>query len=131
MCKSLKIFSTNAAGITSGKADSLVAEVKATGANIVTIQETHSMIKGRIKMHSSFVLFESIRAKKHGGTLCAIHEDLKPKLISEYNDPFELVVVEIETEDKKHQDHHWLRPTRKLGGSKKIAFLYSFRSRNN
>ena len=98
--KSLKIFSTNAAGIKSGKADSLVAEVKATCANIVTIQETHSITKGRIKMHPSFVLFESIRAKKHGGTLCAILVDLNPKLISEYNDPFELIVVEIETEDK-------------------------------
>ena len=97
---SLKIFSTNAAGINSGKADSLVAEIKATSANIVTIQETHSVRKGKIKLHTSFVTFESIRGKKHGGTLCAIHEDLNPQLISEYDDPFELIVVEIETEDK-------------------------------
>ena len=45
---SLKIFSTNAAGINSGKADSLVAEIQATASNIVTIQETHSVRKGRI-----------------------------------------------------------------------------------
>ena len=98
--KVIKIFSTNAAGIKSGKAESLVNEVKATGANIVTIQETHSIRKGRIKMHNSFVIFESIRPRKHGGTLCAIHEDLSPKLIAEYNNPFELIVVEVETKEK-------------------------------
>ena len=44
--------------------------------------------------------FESICQKKHGGTLCAIHEDLNPKLISLYDDPFEFIVVEIDTNDK-------------------------------
>ena len=98
--KNIKIFSTNAAGIVSGKAESLVNEVNVTGANIVTIQETHSIRKGRVKLHSSFVIFESIRKAKHGGTMCAVHEDLKPKLIEEYNDPFELLVVEIEAKNK-------------------------------
>ena len=37
--KSMKLFSTNAAGVVTGKADGLNFEVKATGANIVTIQE--------------------------------------------------------------------------------------------
>ena len=36
------------------------------------------------------------RCRWHGGTMCAIHEDLNPKLIEEYNDPFELLVVEVE-----------------------------------
>ena len=94
------MFSTNAAGLQSVKSESLLNEIKATGANIVTVQETHSVRKGRIKLHNSFVTFESIRPKKHGGTLCAIHEDLKPKLIAEYNDPFELLVVEVETQGK-------------------------------
>ena len=57
VCKNITMFSTNAAGIKSGKADSLVNEVKATGANIITLQETHSVRKGRIKLHSSFVTF--------------------------------------------------------------------------
>ena len=38
--------------------------------------------------------------KKGGGTLVAAHEDLNPKLISEYNDDFEILVVEIETKEK-------------------------------
>jgi hypothetical protein len=83
-----------------GKLDSLVSEVKATEANIVTVQETHSTRKGRVVMPKHFVVFETIQAAKNGGTLCAIHEDLNPKLIEEYNNPFELLVVEIEVQNK-------------------------------
>ena len=42
------------------------------------------------------VVFESIRTKKGGGTICAIHQDLNPKLVEEYNEPFEMIVVEVE-----------------------------------
>ena len=80
--------------------ESLRSEVKAAAANIVTIQETHCTRKGRIQMPNGFVTFEAIRKAKHGGTLCAIHEDLSPKLIEEYSDPFELIVVEIKAENK-------------------------------
>ena len=76
-----------------GKLDSLVAEVKATNANIVTVQETHSNRKGKVVMPKHFVVFEAIRPAKNGGTLCAVHEDLNPKLIEEYNNPFEMLVV--------------------------------------
>ena len=48
-------------------------------------------------MGSDFVTFEAIRNKKGGGTMIAVHHDLNPKLIEEYNDEFELLVVEIET----------------------------------
>ena len=98
--KNIKIFSTNAAGIVSGKAESLVNEVEATGANIVTVQETHSTRKGRVKLPNTFVVFEAIRPAKHGGTMCAVQEDMNPKLIEEYNDPFEMLVVEIEVQNK-------------------------------
>ena len=50
-------------------------------------------------MGQEFVVFEAIRAKKGGGTMIAIHEDLNPKLVEEYNDDFELLVVEINAED--------------------------------
>ena len=73
--------------------ESLRNEVKATKANIVTIQETLSTAKGQIIMNDSFVVFEAIRTAKHGGTMCAIHEDLSPKLIEDYNEQFELLVV--------------------------------------
>ena len=71
------------------KLDSLNSEVKATRANIVTVQETHSRRKGRVHMPREFVVFEA----KHGGTMCAIHQNLSPKLIEEYNEPFEHLVV--------------------------------------
>ena len=92
--KTLKMFSTNGAGIVNGKIDSLKHEVKAVGAAVVTVQETHCRRKGRIQM-DNMVVFKAIQNRKGGGTICAIHEDLDPKLIEEYNDPFELLVVEV------------------------------------
>ena len=97
---SITIFSTNAAGVVTGKADSLINEVKSTCANIVTLQETHSQCKGRVKLPANFVVFEAIRKAKNGGILCAVDENLRPKLVEEYNDPFELLVVEVEAKNK-------------------------------
>ena len=51
-------------------------------------------------MDKEFVIFESIRKKKGGGTLIAAHEDFDPKLIEEYSDDFELLVVEINTQER-------------------------------
>jgi hypothetical protein len=96
----LKIFSTNGAGVKNGKVASLNAEVRNTQANIVTIQETHCRQKGKILMDNMFVVFEVIRERKGGGTLVAIHQDLNPKLIEEYDGDFELIVVEIDTIDE-------------------------------
>ena len=96
----LKIFATNGAGVKNGKIQSLNAEIRSTMANIVMIQETHCTQKGKIPMDNHFVVFEAIRKKKGGGTLLAIHEDLNPKLIEEYNDEFELLVVEINTKER-------------------------------
>ena len=78
----------------------LHSEVKATTSNIVTIQETHTTWKGRIKMPDGFLIFEAISKAKHGGTMCAVQEYMNPKLIEEYNDPVELLVVEIEVQNK-------------------------------
>ena len=33
--------------------------------------------------------------------MCAIHEDFEPKLIEEYSDDFELLVVELKTNNKE------------------------------
>ena len=96
----IKLFATNGAGVKNGKVRSLNAEVKSTQANIVMVQETHCTQKGKIVMDNHFVVFEAIRKKKGGGTLMAIHEDLNPKLIEEYNDEFELLVVETNTKEK-------------------------------
>ena len=96
----IKIFSTNGAGVKNGKVDSLNAQVKSVQANIITIQETHCSQKGKIRMSRELVVFEAIRKRKGGGTLLAIHEDFNPKLVDEYSDEFELLVVEINTEEQ-------------------------------
>ena len=95
----VKLFSTNGAGITKGKQQSLVNEVMNTKSNIITAQETHSTQKGRIKL-ANFTTFEAIRKKKGGGTIIAVHDNFKPKLIEEYSEEFELIVVEVETKEK-------------------------------
>ena len=96
---SVKLFSTNGAGIVRGKQQSLKNEVMATQANVVTVQETHATQKGKINI-PNFVTFEAIREKKGGGTMISVHEDLRPKLIEEYSEEFELLVVEIKTKQK-------------------------------
>ena len=55
--RNIKLFSTNGAGVKNGKVQSLNAEVKSTGANIITVQETHCTQKGKIKMNKDFVTF--------------------------------------------------------------------------
>ena len=122
---SIKMFSTNAAGVVTGKAESLRNEIKATQANIVTIQETHSTRKGQIRMHESFVVFEAIRKAKNGGTMCAIHEDFSPKLIEEYNNPFELIVVEVKTKEKDVRVMTGCGPQENWDEYKMDAFLHS------
>ena len=48
-----------------------------------------------------YEIFESIRKKKDGGTLIGVHKALKPMLIEEYNDTFELIVVEVNVSGKE------------------------------
>ena len=123
----IKIFSTSAAGILS-KGESLVNEIHATSANIVTVQETHCTRKGRIKMHPSFVIFEAIRKAKHGGTMCAVHDDYSPKLIEEYNDPFELLVVEIETKVNSVRLITGCGPQENWDEGKRVSFFIALES---
>ena len=98
--QTLKIFSTNGAGILGGKLSSLKAQVKATNANLVTVQETHARRKGKIQI-PDMIVFEAIRKAKGGGTLIASHISLNPKLIESYEDEFELLVVDLDLKEKK------------------------------
>ena len=93
------MFFTNVAVLRKGKVKSLKQEILHTKENIITIQETHYPTKGRFQMNN-MVVFEAIRRKKGGGTLIAVNKDLKPKMVEEYEDDFELLVVEIEAEDE-------------------------------
>ena len=90
----LKIFSTNAASLKS-KLKSFRSELKSSNAGIFTLQESHYTKKGRVAV-ADFEVFEAIRkGKQKGGTMIGVHKALKPVLITELCDPFELLVVEI------------------------------------
>ena len=94
----LNIFSTNAAGL-KPKMESLKQELKFLEVGIFTIQETHCSSKGKVKI-DNFETFEAIRkGKQKGGTIIGVHKALKPVLIQEYNETFELLVVEINIAD--------------------------------
>ena len=96
--ENLKIFSTNAAGL-KNKANSLKNEIKNLNAGIFTVQETHYNKKGKFKLEN-FEIFEAIRKKHNGGTLIGAHKALKPMLIAEYSEDFELLVIEITIRNK-------------------------------
>ena len=88
------MFSTNAASLKS-KLKIFKNELKRSNAGIFTLQETHYSTKGRMALEG-FEIFEAIRkGKQGGGTMIGVHKALSPVLITELNDPFELLVVEI------------------------------------
>ena len=120
--KTLKFFSTNAAGLKNGKVKSLRNEVINTNANVITLQETHFSYKGRFQMQG-MVVFEAIRKKEGGGTLLAIHEDFKPKLIEEYNEEFELLVVEVVTKSQEIRIITGYGPQENLEEDKRMEFF--------
>ena len=65
-----------------------------------TIQETHFSKKGKVII-DDFDIFEAIRkGKEKGGTMIGAHKGPKPVLISEHNDPYEVLVIEIEVANK-------------------------------
>ena len=96
----MNIFSTNAASLRS-KLKSFKYEIKRCKSDLFTLQETHFVKKGNVVIEN-FEIFESIRkGKMKGGTMIGVHKTLKPVLINEHNDPFELLVVEIATANKE------------------------------
>ena len=94
----LNIFSANAAQL-QGKLQSLKEELKTNNISIFTLQETHFSRKGKIQIES-FEIFEAIRSKAKGGTAIGVLKGLKPVLIKEYSEEFELLVVEVKTTTK-------------------------------
>ena len=96
--ENLVIYSTNAAGLKL-KAESLKNEIKTLNAAVFTVQETHLVKKGKFKL-KNFEIFEAIRKKHNGGTMIGVNKALKPVLISEYSEDFELLVVEIQIRNK-------------------------------
>ena len=97
--ENVTIFSNNAAGLVT-KTQSLKSEIKSLKAAIFTIQETHFNKKGKFKIEN-YEIFESIRKKHNGGTMIGVNVALKPILISEYCEDFELLVVEIKIRNQE------------------------------
>ena len=95
----LNIFSTNAAQL-GGKLHSFKSELKETNASVFTVQETHYATKGKLTIEN-YEIFEAIRNKAKGGTAIGVMKGLKPFLIEEYSEDFELLVVEIKAGNKE------------------------------
>ena len=99
--KLVHMFSANAAGC-ANKMKSLVNNIKTLDAAIVTLQETHFLRKGKLNSElDNFEVFEAIRKKSKGGSAIAVHKGLKPVLIEEYSEDFELIVVEVKLGTKE------------------------------
>ena len=92
-------MSTNAAQL-KGKLNSFKSELKYSNVGLFTLQETHYATKGKVKIEG-FEIFEAIRKKVKGGTMIGAHKGLKPVLITEYNEEFELLVIEIKIANKE------------------------------
>ena len=95
----LCMMSTNAAQL-KGKLNSFKCELKRANAALFTVQETHYATKGKVQVEN-FEVFEAIRKKAKGGTMIGAHKALKPFLIQEYSNEFELLVVEIKIANKE------------------------------
>ena len=96
----IQMLHTNAADL-KHKTEDLKNKLKFFKTKMFSINETHYKKKGHFKL-DNFIIFESIRKNKEkGGTLLGIHNGLNPVLIEEYSETFELIVTEINVENKK------------------------------
>ena len=127
--ESLKIFSTNAAGL-KNKLQSFKNELNHTNAGIFTFQETHFKKKGMLKING-FDIFEAIRDKQKGGTMIGIHHSLNPMLIKEYSDDFELLVVEIQIADHSIRVVSGYGPQETWGEQDRLPFFLALEEEIN
>ena len=122
------ITSTNAAGLVH-KSEDLKDKIKFFNSGIFAIQETHYRKKGKFKMND-YLIFESIRKNKEsGGTMLGVHVGLQPILIQEYNEAFELLVVEIKIADQEIQVITGYGPKKTGNPMKEPHFILHWRKR--
>ena len=60
--------------------------------------------------------------------MLAVHQDLKPKLIEEYNKPFELIVVEVETDKQNVRIMTGVGPQENWEETKRMPFFIALES---
>ena len=77
------------------------------------MQESHYVTKGKLNIED-FQIFEAIRRKAKGGTIIGAHKGLNPCLIEEYDNDFELLVIEIKLTNKEIRIMSGLAP-KKIG----------------
>ena len=117
-------FSNNVAGLKT-KLPSLKAHIKATQSSIITLQETHATRKGTFQI-KGYKIFEAIRKnKKDGGSLVGAHCDLNPTVVKEYEDDFELIVIEIETNKNSIRIITGYGPQETWPESERLPFFYA------
>ena len=122
------MFSTNANGIKK-KIDSLKYQIKHLDIGLFTIQETMLVKRGRLKI-DGFETFESFRKKEGGGTIIGAHKCLKPILIQEYSEEFELLVIEINVQGKQICVMSGYGPKETWPLDKKNAIFWGIRGRD-
>ena len=122
------MLTANAAGLKHRK-NSLISNLTTLGVGVFTLQETHFQKKGKFQL-KDWHIFEAIRKKNYGGTMIGIHESLNPILITEYNNPFELLVTEMTVGKKGNKADFWLWPPGLLEVRGQAALLLSLRGRN-
>ena len=80
------------------------------------------MKKGKFAIEG-FETFEAIRNKKDGGTLIGAHKGLRPVLIREYSEKFELLVVEISVSNKNIRIMSGYGPQESWGEEERLPFF--------
>ena len=115
------MFSNNVAGLNS-KIEMLKNEISNSNICVFTLQETHFGKKGKLKIEG-FEVFEAIRKKKDGGTLVGALKELKPMLVKEYTDDFELIVIEIALDKKEIRIITGYGPQENLNEDERLAFF--------
>ena len=79
----------------SKKEHSLKNIIRQQNIGVFSGQESHYSKKGKLQV-DDFYIFEAIRkCKEKGGSIMGFHKALKPILLKEYSDEFELLVVEV------------------------------------
>ena len=69
------------------------------------------------------MVFEAIRKRKRGGTLLAVHEDLNPNLLKNIVMSFEILVVQIITEENNIGIKSGCAPQENLKEAKRLPFF--------
>ena len=93
----LSLFTANAAGLKL-KTQTLKNELNYSECGIFTLQETHYRKKGKLSIEN-WEIFDSIGSKASGGSMLGAQKALNPILVEEYNEEFELLVVEANIND--------------------------------